>query len=126
MNSNILYKQESYEIIGACMEVHKQLGRGFLEIVYKDALSYEFQLRNIPFEREKKYNVPYKDIILDSYYFADFVMYGNIILEIKGVSGSSPDAFVKQTLNYLAVSKLKLGIIANFGNESLEYKRVLL
>jgi GxxExxY protein len=126
MNSNILYKQESYEIVGACMEVHKQLGRGFLEIVYKDALTYEFQLRNIPFEREKKYNVLYKDIILDSYYFADFVMYGNIILEIKGVSGSSPDAFVKQTLNYLAVSKLKLGIIANFGNESLEYKRVLL
>lgn len=126
MNSNILYKQESYEIVGACMEVHKQLGRGFLEIVYKDALTYEFQLRNIPFEREKKYNVPYKDIILNSYYFADFVMYGNIILEIKGVSGSSPDAFVKQTLNYLAVSKLKLGIIVNFGNESLEYKRVLL
>lgn len=122
---DIIYKEESFEIIGICMEVHSLLGGGFLEIVYKDALEYEFRKRNIPYEREKEYCVPYKEIILPNKFYADFIVMKKIILEIKAVS-SIPNEFIAQTLNYLAVSKCKLGLIVNFGNEKLEYKRVVL
>jgi len=70
----ILYKEESYRIIGKCMEVHNNLGAGFLEIVYKDALEYEFGKANIPYEREKVYEVNYKEIILPHRFYADFVV----------------------------------------------------
>ena len=82
---NILYKEESYQIIGKCMEVHNNLGAGFLEIVYKDALEYELWKANIPFEREKVYEVNYKGIILPHKFYADFVVFGSIILEVKGI-----------------------------------------
>ncbi|NWF51190.1 MAG: GxxExxY protein, partial [Ignavibacteriaceae bacterium] len=108
--NEILFKDESYKIIGICMEVHKLLGKGFLEIVYKDALEYEFTANNIPYEREKEFSIQYKSKILAHKYYADFVLYNNIILEIKAVNGII-DEFVKQTLNYLAVSKCKLGLI---------------
>lgn len=121
----ILFKDESYKIIGICMEVHKLLGRGFLEIVYKDALEYEFTINNIPYEREREFCIQYKDKILPHKYYADFVLYNKIILEIKAVNGII-DEFVKQTLNYLAASKCKLGLIVNFGEDSLKYKRVVL
>lgn len=107
------------------MEVHKLLGRGFLEIVYKDALEYEFTINNIPYEREREFCIQYKDKILPHKYYADFVLYNKIILEIKAVNGII-DEFVKQTLNYLAASKCKLGLIVNFGEDSLKYKRVVL
>jgi len=107
------------------MEVHNNLGKGFLEIVYKDALEYEFRKNNIPFEREKEYVVNYKDIILPHKFFADFVVLDKIILEVKGMSGIA-DGFIAQTLNYLKVSGLKLGLIVNFGELSLQYKRVVL
>ena len=68
-------KEETYKIIGLCMEVHKILGKGFNEIVYKEALQYEFIKNNIPFEREKEYRIEYKDIVLSKHYFADFVGY---------------------------------------------------
>jgi GxxExxY protein len=123
--NEILFKDESYKIIGICMEVHKLLGKGFLEIVYKDALEYEFSSNNIPYEREQEFSIQYKSKILPHKYYADFVLYNNIILEIKAVNGII-DEFVKQTLNYLAVSKCKLGLIVNFGEESLKYKRVVL
>jgi GxxExxY protein len=121
----LLYKEESYKIIGICMNVHKELGRGLLEIVYKDALEYEFKLQKIPYEREKEYKIFYKDIILPHKFYADFVVYENIILEIKACS-LIIDEFIKQTLSYLAIAKSPLGIIVNFGEESLKYKRVLL
>ena len=121
----LLYKKEVYEIIGACMEVYNELGKGFSEIVYKDALEYEFQLRNIPYEREKALIVKYKGKILPHSYYADFFVFDKIPLEIKAieqlVSGN-----IKQTLNYLAASKLKIGLLVNFGEDSLKYKRIIL
>lgn len=123
--NELLFKDESYQIIGICMEVHKILGKGFLEIVYKDALEYEFKSRNILFEREKEFSINYKNLILPHKFYADFVLFNNIILEVKAVNGIV-DEFIKQTLNYLAVSKCKLGLIVNFGEDSLKYKRVIL
>lgn len=125
MHTEIIYKEESFRVIGICMEIHRILGKGFLEIVYKDALEYELNRLNIPFDREKKFLIKYKDIILRHKYNADFIVYGKIILEIKCCS-SIIDEHIKQTLYYLSVSNLKLGIIINFGEDSLKYKRLVL
>ena len=123
--TKIIYKDESYQIIKKCMEVHNNLGPGFLEIVYKDALEYEFQKAGIPYEREKKYEVNYKGIILPHKFYADFVVFDKIILEVKARSGI-PDEFVAQALNYLKVSGNKLAIIVNFGELRLNHRRILL
>ena len=123
--TKILYKEESYQIIGKCMEVHNNLGPGFLEIVYKDALEFEFRNANIPYEREKKYVVNYKGKVLPHKFFADFVVFDKIILETKGIS-SIPEEHIAQTINYLKVSGNKLGLIVNFGELSLNYKRIVL
>jgi GxxExxY protein len=123
--ANLIYKNEAYQIIGACMEVHRILGRGLKEIVYTDALEHEFRLRNIPFEREKKYEVLYKDVVLPHSFYADFVCYGNIILEIKAANGNAEE-FYKQILNYMAIAKSPLGLLVNFNMESLFYKRMVL
>lgn len=121
----IIYKEESYKIIGICMDIHRELGHGFLEIVYKDALEFEFRKANIDFAREVEYLVNYKDIILPHKFFADFVVYDKIILEVKDVSGIA-DEHIAQTLNYLKVSGNKLGLLVNFGESSLKYKRIVL
>ena len=122
---NIVYKEESYKTIGICMDVHRELGHGFLEIVYKDALEFEFRKENIEYAREVEYTVLYKDVILPHKFYADFVIFNKIILEIKGVSGIA-DEHIAQTLNYLKVSGNKLGLLVNFGEPSLTYKRILL
>lgn len=122
--TTIIYKKEAYKIIGICMEVHSILGQGFSEIVYKDALELEFRNRGISFEREKMFQVIYKETILPHSFFADFVVDDKIILEIKTVS-EIHDAHVKQTLNYLAVSGLDLGIVVNFREPELTYKRLV-
>ena len=123
---NELYlKEESYKIIGICMEVHKILGKVHSEKVYGDALEYEFQRNEIPYNRELKYNIAYKDIILSSYYFADFVIFDEIILELKAIATLS-NSEIKQTLNYLAASQNKLRLLVNFGEDSLKYKRIIL
>ena len=121
----ITYKDESYQIIGKCIEVHNNLGAGFLEIVYKDALEFEFRKANIPYEREKMYDVNYKGIILPHKFYADFVVFDKIILEVKGVSGIA-DEFIAQALNYLKVSSNQLALIVNFGELKLNYKRIVL
>lgn len=123
--ADLIYKDESYQITGACMEVHRLLGQGFLEIIYKDALEHEFKLRNIPFEREKAYKIRYKDILLPRTYIADFVVFDKIILEVK-CHTSIINEHYKQVINYLAVSKCRLGIIVNFAESSLTSKRVVL
>ena len=123
--TELLYKEECYEIIGKCFEVHNNLGPGFLEIVYKDALEYEFRKVNIPYEREKEYKVHYKDVILPHKFYADFVIHDKIILEVKAVSGIS-DEFIALAINYLKVSKNKLALIVNFGELKLNYKRIIL
>lgn len=122
---DLLYKDEVYLFIACCMEVHKNLGKGFLEAVYKDALSYELEKKNIPFEKERKFQIKYKDVILPHYYFCDFIIHDKIIVEIKAQDGIS-DSHYKQLINYLAVTKNKLGLIVNFGENSLKFKRVIL
>ena len=121
-----LYKKEEYyTIIGICMEVHRILGGGLLEIVYKDALEYEFKKNNIRFEREKEFKIQYKDVILAHKFYADFVVLDEIILEIKTVK-TIGDEHIAQTLNYINLSWNKLGIIVNFKNKSLEHKRIII
>ncbi len=123
--SEIIYKDESYQIIGKCFEVHNNLGPGFLEIVYKDALEYEFEKADIPYEREKEYIVNYKDIVLPHKFYADFIVFDRIILEVKAVS-SIADEFIAQAINYLKVSGNKLALIVNFGELKLNSKRIVL
>ena len=96
------------------MEVHNNFGAGFSEVVYKDALEYEFRKGEIPFEREKKYSVHYKDIVLSPYFFADFAIYDCIILEVKCVKAITEE-FIAQSINYLKVSNNKLALIVNSG-----------
>ncbi len=122
--TNIILKEESYELIGICMEIHRELGMGFKEIVYKDALEYEFKSRKIEFIREKEFKIQYKDIILPHRYYADFIIHDSIIVEVKA-SYMIVNNFVTQTINYLKASGLQLGIIANFGEQSFASKRVV-
>ena len=122
---DVFYKEESYKILGKCMEVHNNLGAGFLEIVYKDALEWEFKKASIPFEREKEYAVNYKGIILPHKFYADFVVFDKIILEVKGVSMFS-DEHIAQCINYLKVSENKLALLVNFGKLRLSSKRIVL
>jgi GxxExxY protein len=119
-----LHKDESYKIVGILYEVHKNLGKGFSEIVYKDALEYEFNQLNIPFEREKKFAVSYKSTTLKHKFHADFVVFDKIILEIKTVDCFN-NSHYNQCLNYLKISKNELAILANFNLISLEYKRIV-
>jgi GxxExxY protein len=119
-----LYEDETYKIIGALMEVHKNLGKGFSEIVYKDAFEYELKEINFTFEREKEYLVHYKNIILNHKFYADFVVLDKIIIEIKSTD-SLHEKHISQCLNYLHVSGHRLAILANFNKTSLEYKRII-
>ena len=121
----LVYKLESYDIIGLCMEVHNNLGAGFSEVLYKDALEYEFRNAEIPFEREKKYSVHYKNMILPHNFFADFVVYDSIILEVKSVKAIT-DEVIAQSINYLKVSNNKLALIVNFGQIKLQSKRIVI
>jgi GxxExxY protein len=121
-----LYKQdEYYKIIGLCMEVHRILGGGLLEAVYKEALEIEFKNHKIPFEREKEFKILYKEHLLNKKFYADFVVYGDIILEVKATK-LIVDENIAQTLNYMSITKSKLGIIANFSMKSLQQKRLVL
>jgi GxxExxY protein len=122
--SEFLYEEDTYKIIGALIEVHKNLGKGFSEIVYKDAFEYELNKINFHFEREKEYLVYYKDIILNHKFCADFVVLDKIIIEIKSAD-SLHEKHISQCLNYLHVSGHRLAILVNFNKTSLEYKRII-
>jgi len=121
---NLIFKEESYQIIGACMEVHKTLGCGFLEQVYQEALAIEFSEQNIPFEREKPLTIIYKGNPLEKTYVADFTCYNKIILEIKAVKEICDDHRA-QIINYLKATHFKLGLLVNFGEPSLKYERFI-
>jgi GxxExxY protein len=123
--TQIIHKDESFQILGILFDVHNNLGGGFSEIVYKDALEYEFKILNIPFEREKEYAVQYKGIILNHKFYADFVLYDKIILELKSCK-KIDSKHIAQCINYLKVSSNNLAILANFNSKSLEYKRIVL
>ena len=121
----LIYSRESYAINGAAMEVYNQLGPGFLEAVYQEALEREFLSRGIPFEREKLLTISYKGENLKQTYKADFVCYGKIIVELKAVSELT-DAHRSQVYNYLHATGFHLGIILNFGSsDGLERERIV-
>ena len=123
--SDFLYQDDTFKIIGILFEVHKNLGKGFSEIVYKDAIEYEFKINNISFEREKEYTVNYKETILNHKFYADFVVYDKIISEIKSCKIVS-ESHISQCINYLKVSNNKLALLINFNKSSLEYKRIII
>tara|TARA_R110000868_G_scaffold8774_3_gene44910 strand:- start:212 stop:586 length:375 start_codon:yes stop_codon:yes gene_type:complete len=123
--SSIIYKDESYAIVGCLFDVYNNLGSGFSEIVYKDALEYEFKKHHIPFKRKEEYSIAYKDIILPHKFYADFVVFDKIILEIKSVENLN-DKHIAQCINYLKVSNCKLAILANFHKDLLDQKRIVL
>jgi GxxExxY protein len=125
MEDEFLYRDESYQIIGCCMEVHKQLGCGFKEAVYQEALEMEFIENDLVFEREKKLKIHYKGKRLKKKYSPDFVCFDKIILELKATNELT-NMHKSQLFNYLKVSDFHLGLLINFGTPSLQYKRFIL
>ena len=117
------YEEETGKILNACMEVHKELGNGFLEPVYQEALEEEFKIQKIPYEREKLLTVMYKEKKLSKEYFADFVCYGNIIVELKAVT-SLVKGHKAQVINYMKATNSEIGILVNFGENSLKWERI--
>lgn len=122
----LVLKELTYEIVGLCMSVHKELGHGFLESVYKDAIQIELNEYALEYNREKEYCIEYKGVILAHRFYADFVIGNEVILEVKAVEGAICEANIAQTINYLKVSGCRIGLIINFGRKSLEYKRLIL
>jgi GxxExxY protein len=120
----MLYQDESYKIIGAAMTVHRELGCGFLEQVYQEALEIELQKQNIPFEREALLSITYDGVILKKQYVADFKCYDKIIVELKAVK-ELDNIDEAQVFNYLKATGYKLGLLINFGEPSLTYKRIV-
>ncbi len=124
MQSHLLLKQECYNVIGAAMTVHSELGCGFLEAVYQEALEEELKTKRIPYEREKQLDIVYKQKRLKKSYQADFLCYNNLIIELKAVN-CLDNIHQAQLINYLKITNIRLGILINFGRKSLEYKRVI-
>ncbi len=118
------FQEECYLLIGITMEIHRILGKGFSEIVYKDALEFELRNRNIRYEREKEFSVNYKGTILKHKFYADFVVDDKVIIEVKSKSELINEHYA-QVLNYLAISKLGIGLLINFNEKSLQYKRII-
>jgi len=121
----LVFKEEVYKIIGVAMDVYNELGAGFLEAVYQEALTVEFELQQIPFKAQIELPIYYKDKPLKKLYIVDFIVWDKIIVEIKAqeILTKIDEA---QLLNYLKASKIKLGLLINFGNKKkLEWKRII-
>jgi GxxExxY protein len=121
---NLLVKEECYTVIGMCIRIHNKLGKGFKEVVYKDAMEVEFKKAGILYKREKRFNIEYEGVSLPHKFDADFLVFDSIILDVKASWQFHPDNF-KQTLNYLKASQIKLGILINFGEDKLNFKRIV-
>mgnify|MGYP006435436507 CR=1 FL=1 len=122
--SKLLFEDETYSIIGICMTVHKNLGNGFLESVYQEVLAKEFAKEKIPFEKEKKLNLFYQGEKLDKYFKADFLCYDKVIVEIKSVTFFNK-TMESQVINYLKATNKQVGLLINFGEKSLKWKRFI-
>jgi len=127
-----IYNQDQYPlqnetdlIIKTRIEIHKIPGAGFLEIVYKDAYEYEYRKQDILYEREKEYAIHYKNAVLPHKFYADFVVFGKVIVEIKAKEGGIAEEDYAQAINYLKCSGCKAGLILNSGKMKLEIKRVV-
>ena len=119
------FKEECYQIIGCCMDVHNELGCGFLEPVYQEALSLVFYENKIPFVKEKVLDIEFRGRVLDKKYVADFICFNEVIVELKATDGLA-DHDIAQVLNYLKATGKKLGLLINFGTTKLQYRRVIL
>jgi GxxExxY protein len=125
-NKDILYKEESFAIIGACFNVYNDKGCGFLEPIYQECLGIEFVFQNIPAEPQKKLELFYREQKLEQFYQPDFICFGKIIVELKAVEKIA-DAHRAQVLNYLSATGYRLGMTINFGHyPDLEYERIVL
>ena len=123
--TNLVYKEEVYDIVGICMNVYNTLGFGFLEVVYKDAMEIEFVERKKEHQREKEFPILYKGRKLKRAFNTDFLLFDKIIVEVKAnAEGISENAIV-QTINYLKAAGKRVGLIINFGKTKLDYKRVI-
>ena len=121
----LILEKETYDILGSCFNVHNHFGNGFLEVIYKDAIELEFEKQNIPFTRELEFPVFYNDIKLKHSFFADFIVHNEVMLEVKSVSALA-DAHRAQSMNYLKVSGIKIALLVNFGQQRLEYQRLII
>ncbi len=123
--TDLVYKDEVYAIVGAAMEVYNDLGPGFLENVYQEAMEIEVETRSIPFNAQQQITVKYKNRPLKKYYIADLICYDKIIVEIKAMDNLTLRE-EGQLLNYLKATRMKVGVLINFGHyPSLEWKRLV-
>ena len=125
MKEKWLYTGLTQEVIGAAMEVHRELGSGFLEYVYEEALCYELNLRKISFERQKELDIYYNDLLIPRKYKPDLIVDDKVIVELKATLGLT-EIEEAQLLNYLKATKIRVGLLLNFGKKSLEVKRRIL
>ena len=121
----LLHKDLTGEILGVAMEVHRELGCGFLEALYQEAFEHELKSKQIDFVPQKPHRVAYKDIILRHPYIPDLIVEGKVVVDLKAIReiGAIEEA---QMINYLKITKLQVGLIINFGCRSLEWKRLVL
>ena len=122
--TNLIHKELVYKIVGCAMEVHSELGPGFLETVYEEALTIVFDKSGIPFEKQKKVNIKFQGVFLKSHYIADIIVDKKVILELKAVS-SIKGIYEAQVINYLKATGFYVGLLMNFGEEKLAWKRLI-
>lgn len=121
----LMYEEDTYKILGACMEVYKVMGNGFLESVYQESLKFELKSRDIDFIEQPELEITYKGTVLQQTYKPDFICYGKIVLELKAVSKLT-DEHRAQLHNYLKATGCKLGLLVNFGHYPLiEKERIV-
>lgn len=126
MSDDLLYRDEVYRLVGACMEVHKDKGNGFVEPVYQDALEIELEMAGIPYDRQRNYLIHYRGRPLKHSYTPDLLCFDKIILELKAARALT-DEHRAQVPNYLKVTGLQLGLLINFGSyPRLEWERIVL
>ncbi|MSU19705.1 MAG: GxxExxY protein [Lacunisphaera sp.] len=126
MPDDLLYRDEAYRLIGACLAVHKDKGHGFVEAIYQDALEIELELSGIPFERQRNFSIHYRDRPLKHTYTPDLIGFDKIIIELKAAKALN-DEHRAQLLNYLKITGLQLGLLVNFGSyPRLEWERIIL